>query len=83
MYMFADDICTSVHGKDVKTVCDKLQRGAENINTWCGENKMIINIDKTKCMLIASQQKLQHTSNQHLKVSKEEEQVTNVTDENY
>ena len=28
--MFADDTCTSVHGKDVKTVCDKLQQEAEN-----------------------------------------------------
>ena len=32
-------------------------------------------------MLIASQQKLQHTSNQHLKVSIQGKQVTNVTDE--
>ena len=32
-------------------------------------------------MLIAFQQKLQHTSNQHLKVLIQGEQVTNVTDE--
>ena len=81
--MFADDTCTtaSVHGKDVKAICGKLQQEAENINTWCGENKMIINVGKTKCMLIASQQKLQHTSNQHLKVLIQGQQITNVTDE--
>ena len=82
-YMFADDTCTSVHGKDAKTVCDKLQQEAKNISTWCGENKMIINVDKTNCMLIASQKKLQHTSNQHLTVSIQGKQVTNVTDKYY
>ena len=44
--MFVADTCTAVHGKDVKTVCDKLQQEAENINTWCGENKMIIDVGK-------------------------------------
>ena len=24
-HMFADDTCTSIHGKDIKTVCDNLQ----------------------------------------------------------
>ena len=82
-HMFTDDTCTSVHGKDVKTVSDKLQQEAEHINTWCGDNKMIINVGKTKCMLIASQQKLQHTSNQHFKVLIQGQQVTNITNKNY
>ena len=37
--MFADDTCTSVYGKDVKTVCDKLQQEAENSVLGVGKTK--------------------------------------------
>ena len=80
--MFADDTSTCIHGKDVKTVCDKLPQEAENINTWVrGKQNDNEHWQNYKCMLIASQQKLQHTSNQHLTVSMQGKQVTNITNE--
>ena len=54
----ADDAAEFAHGTDVKSVECQLQIKSDSINSWCCANNMVIGTDKTKGMLIGSQQKL-------------------------
>ena len=50
--MYADDTLYINNGKNVQesTLCS--QQMLDKVVTWCKTNKMTVNIDKTKCMLI-------------------------------
>ena len=54
---FADDTTLYDIGLDKDTLETNLQHSLNLLNMWCLENGMIINIDKTKLMLISSRQK--------------------------
>ena len=79
-HIFADDTTTSVRAIDICTVNDLLQLQANNIANWCNNNKMAINVEKTKCMLIASKQKLSNTS-EKLDISIAGKQISQATSE--
>ena len=55
--MYADDSTVSVSGKTVKEIETKLNTSARQIATWCSENKMAVNVEKTKSLLVTTQQK--------------------------
>ena len=55
--MYADDTTSHVSGRDVDEISMKLNADSANILQWCADNKMVINTDKTKSMLICSRQK--------------------------
>jgi hypothetical protein len=57
--MFADDNTLHTNGKTIDEVQVSLQRGLNNIQDWCQENKMVLHPDKTKSMVIATRQKHQ------------------------
>ena len=80
-HIFADDTTTTVKAKDVQTVNDYLQKESDNIEKWCIDNKMVINIEKTKSMLIASNQKLRNTSEPDLNIKIQGKRITSVTEE--
>jgi len=61
--LFADDATDSAHGTNVKSVECQLQVKLDSINNWCCANNMVIGIEKTKCMLMGSQQKLRTFKN--------------------
>lgn len=61
--LFADDATNLAHSSNVSHVETLLQSKVDNINKWCASNKMVLNTDKTKTMLIASQQKLRSITN--------------------
>ena len=58
IHLFADDITISVHSKSIQVVNSQLQKAADSINSWCKENRMKIHVEKTKCILLASRQKV-------------------------
>ena len=55
--MYADDITIYVSGKSVNEVQTKLASDLSQIIKWCEVNKMFINVNKSKSMLICSSQK--------------------------
>ena len=52
--LFADDATISVCNKNIDIVKHNLDLEAERTYKWCGDNGMVISIDKTKAMLITS-----------------------------
>ena len=61
--LFADDATASAHGPDVESVEEQLNIKSGSVNKWCKDNHMVLGIDKTKSMLMGSQQKLRHIPN--------------------
>ena len=55
--LYADDTTLYDIGRDKDTFENNLQHSLNLLKMWCLENGMIINIDKTKLMLISSRQK--------------------------
>ncbi len=56
--MYANDTTFYVSGKSTHDLNIKLQEDMVRINEWCVLNKMVINTDKTKTLLIGSSQRL-------------------------
>ena len=50
---FPDDATDSAHGPTVEKT---LQAKAKNVEKWCQANCMVVNVDKTKGMLMGSKQ---------------------------
>ena len=81
IHLFADNTTVSVHSKSIQVVNSQLQKEADSINSWCKENRMKINVEKNKCMLLASRQKLQSCSGSDLDVNIEGSAIHNVVNE--
>ena len=54
--MYADDSTISTNGKTIPLIEGKLNSDVEHVSNWCDENRMAINIDKAKAMLITTRQ---------------------------
>lgn len=55
--MYADDTTMTATGNTVPAVEQKLNSQMEPVQAWCENNRMVINVDKTKSMLITTAQK--------------------------
>ena len=55
--MYADDSTFHSSAKTVEELNDTLTDDMFNVHTWCNENNMVVNLDKTKAMLISTYQK--------------------------
>ena len=73
--MYADDSTASTSAKTVPQLQEKLQTDMDNISNWCNHNKMVINADKTKSMLITTRQKRQSLVTEELNI-----QINGTTD---
>ena len=58
--MYADDSTITATGKTTEAVEEKLNNDLHEVSKWCDENKMVINAENTKIMLITTRQKWQH-----------------------
>ena len=56
--IYADDTTIYVEGKNLKDIEDLLNIDAASLYRWCIENSLTINVKKTKCMLIATSQRM-------------------------
>ena len=81
--LFADDATETAHGDSITTIETQLQIKADEIGKWCKANKMVLNADKTKGMLLASQQKLRTltTPNKSLNVKVQGKEIEQVSSE--
>ncbi len=77
--MYADDSTITATGKTIQAVEVKLNKDLHKISKWCEENKMVINAEKTKIMLITTRQKWQHlpTTDPNVHINGENIQVVN------
>ena len=57
MDLYADDTTLYDIGLDKDMLANNLQHSLNLLKIWCHKKGMIINIDKTKIMLISSRQK--------------------------
>ena len=58
--MYADDSTTSACGKNIQEIELKLNNDLQGISNWCDENRMVVNTEKTKVMVVTIWQKWQH-----------------------
>ena len=61
-----DSLKDKVIAKDLSEIEQKLNIDMENLNIWCAVNKIKINADKTKYMLIMTSQKRARMPNSRL-----------------
>lgn len=52
--LFADDTLIYISGKNVQDAVNKLNEDLSRVNAWLNVNKLKLNIDKTKFMVINS-----------------------------
>ena len=57
--LFADDSTLHSQGHDTESIRKSLQKGIDDISSWCHKNRMILHPSKSKSMLIATRQKQQ------------------------
>ena len=57
--LFADDSSLSARNKDLQTVQHTLQNSLTDVSSWCKNNKMALNPQKSKSMVVATRQKHQ------------------------
>ena len=67
--IFADDTTIYTADKSITTIQNDLNIDLHNVLSWCSENKMCINADKTKSMIICTQQKRRHINISDFKLS--------------
>ena len=56
--MYADDCILYTTGNTGNQVHARLQRGLYGFDNWCHNNSMVLNISKSKCLIIRSRNKL-------------------------
>ncbi len=56
--MYADDSTLYTSGRSLDDIESTLSKDLQNVSAWCDMNKMVLNIKKTKSMLITTWQKL-------------------------
>lgn len=78
--MYADDSTVTVAGNTVSLIEDTLNNELEIVSDWCTQNKMALNIDKTKSMLITTSRKRLHLG-EELKVTVNGQELENVQHE--
>jgi len=61
--IFADDTTLSVHNMSLEHVVESLTSDLLNVDSWCNQNRMSINVEKTKTMYLTSKPKSYHIQN--------------------
>ena len=60
--LYADDTVIYYYGSSSQELTDKLNQDLLAVAKWLNEHKLTLNLDKTKCMLIGSNRKLEEIS---------------------
>ena len=61
LFMYADDSTLTCSSSSVNKIERILNTALDRIHNWCVRNKLALNANKTKCMLIGSRQKISNT----------------------
>ena len=68
MFLFADDATLSVQGKTMIDIQSKMNNALEEVYLWTQNNKLLLNTNKTKVMVIGSRQRIQKLNENNLNV---------------
>ena len=79
--IFADDTTVHKASPSLQILENGLNHDIQRVQTWCAENHMIINENKTTCMLIGTKQKLSKLSNSTLAINVNDMPIENVDNE--
>ena len=79
--LFADDATLHKSARNVNDVKQPLCSDVDNVNNWCQENRMIINENKSKCMLIGTTQRLTKLKSHTLSINVNGNDLENVDNE--
>ena len=77
--MFADDSTLYTSGHSVDEIQRSLQNNLNAVTTWCEDNRMVLNVAKTKCMLITTKQRRHHLRNNQLATTLNDQDLQQVT----
>ena len=77
--LFADDTTLHISGSSLETIQIKLNEDIRRIVEWCINNNMLLNENKTKCMLFTTAQKLSHMEQKYLNLYVKDTKVECVT----
>ena len=58
--MYADDCILHCTGNNWPQVFNWLQQGLTNFDAWCVRNSMVLNVSKSKCLVVGSRTKLKY-----------------------
>ena len=58
LFLYADDSCLLYQHRDIQKIEKQLNKDFEKICDWFVDNKLNINLDKTKSILFASKRKI-------------------------
>ncbi len=76
--MYADDLTLTATGQSIETLDDKLNSDMESIVTWCDDNRMPVNTDKTKAMLITTYKRYHELPVKQLQIYINDQELQNV-----
>ena len=79
--MYADDSTLSNSAKTITDLEDKLSSDLSLVSNWCNNNRMVLNADKTKAMVISTYQKLSKLPRNNLQVTYDGDDIKNVDKE--
>ena len=79
--MYADDTTINVSSRTIEDLENKLNDDLRNVHNWCSINRMAVNAEKTKVMMITPYQKLPHLPKQTLDVKYNDTTLQNVSSE--
>ena len=79
--LYADDTVIYCYGSSSQELSDKLNRDSLAVAQWLNDHKLTLNLEKTKCMLVGSNRKLE--SKMALTVSIFDRNVNNVNSFKY
>ena len=74
---FADDTTLYTSGKKIRLLECEINHDLETVSDWCKANKLMLNIDKTVCMIFPPNKTA--TSNMHIKILDQEISICSQT----
>ena len=72
MFLFADDTVLLSSNKSAKSARDKLEEKLSQLLIWCRQNKLTMNLTKTKCMIFGTKQKVKISNLKKIKLDRAE-----------
>ncbi|XP_061185217.1 uncharacterized protein LOC133193275 [Saccostrea echinata] len=79
--MFADDATLHTHHKNVEGIENALNFDLCEIENWCSKNQMVLNTNKTKCMLMGTQHRKSKINSPELNLYASNKLIENVESE--
>jgi exonuclease III len=69
LHKYADDTSLSAYANTVDELQNKVSSDLQYIESWCENNRMVINTAKSKCMIICTYQKRMHLATDKLNLT--------------